>query len=344
MELSGEDEDVTTGTPVGLSLSSRSDLTAEDFVRYAVRAEEAGINAVFATETASDAIALAQGMATATDTVQVGTAITNVRWRHPALAAAAAGTAAQLSGDRFVLGLGVANPGFNERQLGMPPAPPLQLMREYVLAVRAALVGGLVQLEGDLHRLQGYTPASSATGSVPIWVGALQPGMLRLAGAVGDGALLNLSNAEMVARAVAHVRAGAEEAKRDPQEVLIACVVPCALSENDDVARSAARHLVASYALHPAASRLFADSGGGTDIAAVAAALRAGDADAAAGLVDEGFARSLVVTDGRLDTALSCYREAGVDLPILFPVQVAGDWRGSIEAALQAVYTEGTST
>lgn len=327
-----------TAAPLGLSVSSRADLTAPEFARVALQAERAGFGAVFATETASDALALAQAMAIATRRVQVGTAITNIRWRHPALAAAGAAAAAQLSDGRFILGLGVANPAFNEGQLGLGPAAPLTAMREYVGVVRAALAGGPVHLEGAVHRLGGYTPTPSGVADVPIWVGALQPAMLRLAGEVGDGALLNLSSPEMVAAAVPHVRAGAEAAGRDPDDVTIAAVIPCALSEDPQVALASARHMVASYALHPSAGTLFAGAAGDTDIPAVARAMRDGDAARAADLVGEGFARQLVITDPQMDDALERYRSAGVDLPILFPVPVGGSWTVSIEAAIASRY------
>lgn len=323
--------------PIGLSLSSRADLTACDFVSYAAQAEEAGAGAVFATETSSDALALAQAMAIATSHIQVGTAITNIRWRHPALAAAGAAAAAQLSAGRFVLGLGVANPGFNEGQLGLDPVPPLAAMREYVQVVRAALSGDPVHTEGQVHRLDGFTATASGVASVPIWVGALQPGMLRLAGEVGDGALLNLSSPAMVADAVFHVREGTDATDRDPADVRIACVIPCALSDDPDAARVAARQMVAGYTLHPAASSLFAAAAADTDITAVAQLMRTGDVVAAADLVDDAFADQLVVTDADLDGVLAPYRTAGVDLPILFPVPVGGSWTTSIEMAINAI-------
>lgn len=325
---------------IGLSLSSRADLTSSDFVAHAVAAEAAGADAVFATENASDAMAIATAMATATSRVQVGTAITTIGWRHPALAAVGAGAAAQLSDGRFVLGLGVGNPGVNQDQLGLPSVSSLTAMREYVRVVRATLSGQPVHFDGEVQQISSFTSSTSGIGSVPVWVAALQPGMLGLAGQIGDGVLLTLSTPEMVADAIVHVRAGADAADRDPAAVQISCVVPFVHTADPEAADIAARRMVAGYATHPAAGSLFAAAAAGTDIPAVARAMRDGDLDIAAGLVDPRFAEQLVVTDNDLEKALAPYRSAGVDLPILFPIPVGGSWASPIDAAIEAIRTQ----
>lgn len=167
-------------TGVGLSLSARAGLAPAEYGRMARRAEQAGFSAVFATETASDALPLAQAMIHETQSVSVGTAISNIYWRHPALMAVGAGTLADLSGGRFLLGLGTANPALNHDQLGTPRTPPLATMREYVAVVRAVLTGEPATYHGGAYRVDGFTAALGARPDLPVYIGALLPRMLDL--------------------------------------------------------------------------------------------------------------------------------------------------------------------
>src|SRR5690606_24558207 len=318
------------------SLSARAALPPAEYARFARLAEEAGFTAVFATETSSDALPLAQAMVHQTSSIAVGTAITNIYWRHPALMAVGAGTLWQLSGGRFRLGLGTANPGLNHDQLGLPPSPPLATMREYVEVVRAVATGNPVNYQGNVYRVNGFTAALGAAPGLPVYVAAMLPRMLEVAGAVADGVILNFVGPATAAQSVTRVREAARRAGRDPSSVKVVCILPCALSDDPAASAAAARGVVAGYARHPAAGKLFAASPlGNTDLAEVARVAGEKGPAAAADLVDDVLANDLVIT-GKVADRVQRYREAGVDLPVLFPVAVRGDWVGSIEAALAA--------
>ena len=324
---------------LGLSISSRGGFAPLAFADYARRAEAAGFTAVFATENASDAMALAGMMGGATTRIAVGTAVTNLYLRHPALAAMTAATLDEACGGRFVLGLGTVNPRFNFETLGLPQEPPLTRTREYVEVVRAVLSGQPVTYSGEVFRLNDFTPyRPPPRADLPIYLAALLPGMLRLAGEVADGVLLNLMSARQVRVAIERVQASAEAAGRDPADVAVACVLPCYVSDSLPAARQAARQLVAGYALHPSAARLFAGSGDAPQMAAVQERLLAGDRDGALATVGEHLATGLVV-HGPPDSCLeqvAAFRAAGVDLPVLFPIALDGDWGQSLSAAVDA--------
>src|SRR3712207_724215 len=100
---------------LGLALSSLTGLPPSRLAQLALTAERRGFTAVALTESYNDVMPLAAAVAGATRSVQVATAIANVGFRHPALMAMGAAAVDELSGGRFVLGLGVGTQWFDRR-------------------------------------------------------------------------------------------------------------------------------------------------------------------------------------------------------------------------------------
>jgi 5,10-methylenetetrahydromethanopterin reductase len=302
--------------PLGLSVASRSGLPARRFAELAASAETAGFDAFLVAERVADSFALCQAALAATETITVGTAVANARLRHPALTAMTAATVDELSGGRFLLGLGVANPSLNEGTFGLPPAAPVAFMRDYVETLRGVLAGTV-----ELDR--------PARPGIPIHLAGLQPRMLRLAGEIADGVLLNLTTPRTVPAALAEVRAAG-------RDVTVGCVLPCALGVDRAEARRAGREMVVGYALHPAATRLFAASGYVEELAAAAALLREGNRVAALGLVSDAMVDDFLLSGDEHQVAerIRGYLAAGVDLPILFPVAAAGEWDAAVSRTI----------
>jgi alkanesulfonate monooxygenase SsuD/methylene tetrahydromethanopterin reductase-like flavin-dependent oxidoreductase (luciferase family) len=123
-------------------------------------------------------------------------------------------------------------------------------------------------------------------------------------------------------------RDAARAAGRDPESVEVACVVHCCLSDDPAAAAEAARAVVPRYVLHPAVPRLFGELDGGFDLGGVRELTLAGDRAGAAGMVPQPVADGFVAWGeaGRVATRLAEYRAAGVDLPVIFPMPVGGDW------------------
>jgi len=316
------------GMQVGLSIASHSGLPPAAVGAVAALAEEAGFGAVFVAEGHGDALALCHPVAAATRRVRVGTAIANAALRPPVLAAKTAAQLDHATDGRFVLGLGVANTIMNDR-FGIAPFAPLPMIEEYVGVVRAVL-GGSPGFDGQVYRT-GMVPLDSppARSCLPVYLAALGPRMLALAGRIADGVILNLMTPAQAGAAAGVVRAAAASAGRDPASVEIACVVHCALSSDPALAASAARAMVLRYVLHPAVPRLFGElDGSGVDLGPVRELLLAGDPSGAIGRVPQGVADGFVAHGdaARCAGRVAEYRAAGVDLPVLFPVPVGGDW------------------
>ena len=291
-------------------------------------AELAGFGAVFVAEGHGDALALCHPVAAATRRVRLGTAIANAALRPPVLAAKTAAQLDQASGGRFILGLGVANTVMNAR-FGVAPFPPLAMIEEYAGVVRAVLGGSAAGYDGRVFRT-GMVPLDSppVRAALPVYLAALGPRMLELAGRIADGVILNLMTPAQAGEAARTVRAAALAAGRDPASVEVACVVHCCLAGDAAAAAGAARAVLPRYVLHPAAPRLFGELDGGPSLRGVREKVLAGDRAAAADLVPQQAADGFVAHGGP-DECLARvgeYLAAGVDLPVLFPMPVGGEW------------------
>jgi 5,10-methylenetetrahydromethanopterin reductase len=316
------------GTELGLSIASHSGLSPASVGALAGAAELAGFTAVFVAEGHGDALALCHPVAAATSRARVGTAVTNAALRPPVLAAKTAAQLDQASAGRLILGLGVANTVMNSR-FGIPPFAPLPMIEEYVAVVRAVLHGQPAGYQGQVFRT-GMVPLDSppVRADLPVYLAALGPRMLELAGQIADGVILNLMTPDQAASAAAVVREAARAAGRDPAAVEVACVLHTCVSDDPRAAAAAARAVVPRYVLHPAVPRLFGELDGGPSLQEVRERVLAGDrAGAAAGVpqqVADGF-----VAHGSPDACLDRlaeYRAVGVDLPVVFPMPVEGDW------------------
>ena len=318
--------------PLGLSIASHSGLPPAGVGAVAQAAELAGFSAVFVAEGHGDALALCHPVAAATRRARIGTAVANAALRPPVLAAKTAAQLDHASDGRFILGLGVANTVMNAR-FGIEPHPPLTMIEEYAAVVRAVLGGSPHGYEGRVFRT-GMVPLDSppVRAGLPVYLAALGPRMLELAGRIADGVILNLMSPAQAGEAARVVRASARATGRDPASVEVACVVHCCVADGDAqggaAAAAAARAVVPRYVLHPATPRLFGELAGGPSLRGVREKMLAGDRAGAGGLVPQQVADGFVAHGGADEclARVTEYLTAGVDLPILFPMPVGGDW------------------
>ncbi len=326
--------------PLGLSIASHSGLPPARVGEVAAYAEQAGFGAVFVAEGHGDALSLCHPVAAATQSVRLGTAIANAALRPPVLAAKTAAQLDHASQGRFILGLGVANALMNSR-FGLAPFDPLQMIEEYVAVVRAVLQSDAGGFEGQVFRT-GMVPLDSppVRADLPVYLGALGPKMLALAGRIADGVILNLISPAQAGLAAGIVRSAAEQAGRDPASVEIACVVHLCLSDDAATAAAAARAVVPRYVLHPASGSLWGE-GDGIDLGPARAATLAGDRAGAAELVPQPVADVFVAHGDATACAarIAEYVAAGVDLPVVFPMPVGGEW--AFEPAIDSLKGEG---
>jgi F420-dependent oxidoreductase-like protein len=167
----------------------------EDLVEYVVAADRLGADAAWSAEAwGMESVASLGFLAARTENIRLGTGIMQVSARTPAMAAMTALSLGRLSGDRFVLGLGISGPQVVEGLHGAPFVRPLGRLREYVTIVRQALAGERVAFEGEhfeLPRKGGEGKALRLSmppkPDLPIYLATLGEKSLELTGELADG-------------------------------------------------------------------------------------------------------------------------------------------------------------
>ncbi|WP_019070482.1 LLM class flavin-dependent oxidoreductase [Streptomyces hokutonensis] len=195
-------------------------LTYQGAAELARAAEQLGYAAVLAPEGyRSDAASLLGMVAGQTERVALISGVMQIPARPPGLTALTAATLDALSGGRFRLGLGVSNPDVAQGWYGAAADRPLARTREYVEVVRRALAGGAVRYEGRHYSVGGAAPLHVLTDPVradlPVYLAAVGPANLRLAGEIADGWIGVFTAPEAVAEAVKEIEGGRKRAGGD---------------------------------------------------------------------------------------------------------------------------------
>jgi alkanesulfonate monooxygenase SsuD/methylene tetrahydromethanopterin reductase-like flavin-dependent oxidoreductase (luciferase family) len=183
--------------------------------------------------------------------IGTGVSVIPIGYWSPASLASAAATVGELTGGKFVLGIGagaLADRAFRH-SLGLgPELRPIATMREWLVTLRALLAGQTVDQEGAAITLHGVS-LGSAPPRVPVALGALGPNMLTLAGEASDAAALNWCTPEQVAASRETVAAGARGAGRDPGEIAMVEYIRICVDDDVEAARRAYVKALMGYAL-----------------------------------------------------------------------------------------------
>jgi F420-dependent oxidoreductase-like protein len=207
---------------LGLNLGYQTAWTTPgDHLALAQEAERLGFSVVWAAEAyGSDSPSMLAWIAGQTSRIDVGSAVMQIPARTPAMTAMTAATIDLASGGRFRLGLGVSGPQVSEGWHGVRFAKPLARTREYVQIVRMALARQTVAFSGEYYTLplpDGPGKALRLTlhparEHLPIYLAAVGPRNLELAGEIADGWLAIFFSPEHAAEHLAHVAAGRAKA------------------------------------------------------------------------------------------------------------------------------------
>ena len=324
---------------IGIAFSGG--LTATEIADCAERAEALGYESVWVAEGhGGDQFAILAACALRTRRVRLGTAISSVFVRTAPTIAMAAASVDELSGGRFVLGLGSSHRVQVGPEHGVEYSRPLSRVRDTVAVVRGLLREGVVDHAGETIRIERFDLwFEPHRREIPIYLSALFPRMTELCGEVADGVILARSTLGGATRARAQVAAGAARAGCDADAVEIASLLPASVASDRKAALAAARPGLAFYAgFFPRYNRLLAESGFRDEAAAVARAWAAGDtAGAERAVTDEMIAATGVAgTPSECRERLDAYRASGLDLPIISPFARGPGARDRFLAAIEA--------
>jgi F420-dependent oxidoreductase-like protein len=231
-------------------------LTAQDQLDIVQEAERLGFDSVWTAEAyGSDAATVLGWLAAGTSTIKLGAGIFQMPARSPAMTAMTAATLDQLSGGRFLLGIGSSGPQVAEGWHGQRFAHQLQRTREYIAVVRKALSRERLEFDGETIQLplpDGPGRALKLTiapvqDRIPIYLAAIGPKNTVLAGEIADGWLPFLFSPENVGDFRELLQEGAARSGRSLQQFDIAPNVQMLISEDRAAARDAMRPVLALY-------------------------------------------------------------------------------------------------
>ncbi|MBI4505068.1 MAG: LLM class flavin-dependent oxidoreductase [Chloroflexi bacterium] len=324
---------------LGISLSNRSGLPASALGALSRRAEEHAFSHVIMNESYNDVLAYLVVAASATQRATLCSGIANVGLRHPVLMALGAAVVDDVSGGRFVLGLGTGTQWFTPDRYDTLAIKPLQMMREYVAVVRAVLSGEPVNLPGPRFPVQDFhLAARPRRPHVPILLAVVGHRMAELAGEIADGVIVNMNGPEDIAAIRAAVARGCERAKRDPSSVTVAALVTTCVDDDAEAARRAVRASIPMYLTFDGYSRHVTALGFGDAVAEVRALVQRGDAEAAARAVPDALVERTCAYGSaeRCRAKVAAFRQAGVDLPIVSARPSGAPWPATYERVIAA--------
>lgn len=227
-----------------------------DNLALAREADRLGYSVVWAAEAyGSDAPTVLSWVAAQTESIDIGSAIMQIPARTPACTAMTAATLDTLSGGRFRLGLGVSGPQVSEGWHGVRFAKPLGRTREYVDIVQMALSRQRLRYDGEHWTLplpDGPGKALTLTvhpvrEKIPVYLAAVGPKNLELAGEIADGWLAVFFAPEHAHVSMDPLRAGLSAAGRDPATFDVVPTVPVVLGEDWRSAADPVRGYAALY-------------------------------------------------------------------------------------------------
>lgn len=313
-----------------------NDMSGSEMIEHAKIAEAKGFESVWVAEDYyfRDAIGPASALSVVTNKVKIGIGVINLYTRTPANIAMTTASLDEISNQRTVLGIGTSLPWGVEQQ-GYKFRNNLARIREGIEIVRRLLAGEKVTYSGRVFKIRdAQLSFKPPRAKVPIYVAAMGPLMLQLAGEIADGVVLSAGAPLEYMKIVSeNVAIGAERSGRNPEEVDV--VGNLVLSASED--RNAAREAVKSVLIWELANDIFDRliEGSGKDlgpILSIRKIIERGDIEEAKRKMTDEIVDLVAVagTPKECKSKVEKFRAAGLKLPIIFPT-------GDINAAILAV-------
>lgn len=322
-----------TAGNLGVTFASLTSLGAAAAPQIAAEARALGYTSFWTAETTGpEAFALLGAAGAAAPRIGLGTGVLALQLRTPMVVAMAGATLQALHPEAdILLGVGISSPVVVGRWHGAPYGDrPVAQTREYVTLVKECLSGDSVTFKGDFYECSRFRLGVRLGEKRPkVIVGALNPAMLRMAGEVADGVLLNYLPASHVPWSVERVREGGQ--------ATVYAYVHVGVCEREHGIDAARRDLW-SYAVVDSYARNFERAGFGDDVAAIRERQAAGDRDGAIAAVSDAFVDAIDIMgdEQQVRDAVLAYTAAGVEVPVVMPMPWGPDRRAVTAATIAA--------
>lgn len=300
-----------------------------DVVRYGQLADSLAYDRIWLAETNGPDATVAAGMLAASgQRADLGTAVVSVYTRSAPVLAMAAATVAVASGRTFRLGIGAGGQAVVEQWHGVPFEAPVARVRDAVSILRQSLAGDRTDVRTPHVASQGFRLHEELRAAdVRVYVAALGPKMLEMAGAVADGVLLTWVPTGHLAEVVRTVRQAAAAAGRDPMSVDVVSRLLTAVTDDPAVARERLRAELPFYLASGPYNRFFASMGFADEAAAFTEAFARGDREGSREAISDAMVDGLLVAgDASVCRAgIDAAHAAGADDVMVAPFVELGD-------------------
>jgi probable F420-dependent oxidoreductase len=292
-----------------------------------VWAEQAGFDDLWLPdgEGFQDPVALAAALGVATRRIRLCTGVVPVFNRPPPILATGVVAAEQRAPSRFVLGLGASTENMVDRWYGLPFERPLTRVRETVTVLRGILRGEKTDFTGVTLRSQGFRLQGLPSGPVPIYLAAMGLKMLRLAGEIADGVVLNdFTPPDRLSWALEQVDLGAKRRGRRAEDLEIVKRRAVMLAESEEELREASgfcRRYLAFYGSAPGYQAIMRELGYGDAVEEIRAGYATRDRQRTTNAITDAMA-ARICTFGSAPACQARLREdyaGGVDTVAVSP-------------------------
>ena len=288
-----------------------------------------------------DQFAVLGAVAARTSSIRLGTAISSVFVRTAPTIAMAAATLDDVSGGRFVLGLGSSHKVQVEPEHGVAYGKPITRTRETVAFIKDLLANGRAAIDGETIRIENFDLWFEKPASVPpIYLAGLFPKMVGVTGEIADGIILTRSTLQTAGVIRKQLDDGATRAGRAGAAIEITSLLPTSVDDDRAAAFDRMRPGLALYVgFFPRYRRLIAESGFAGEAEKIGEAWARGDQREAARLVTDAMIDATGIA-GRPEECrekIEAYRASGLDLPIIAPFARGAASKSVFEAAIRAL-------
>jgi F420-dependent oxidoreductase-like protein len=231
---------------IGVFFPSVEHVAIDGMVDRFVDAAAQGFHSAWVPQSGSyDALTLLAVVGREVPGIELGTAVVPSYPRHPMMLAAQALTANAATGGRLQLGLGLSHRVVVEGSWGLSYAQPARHMEEYLAVLLPLLREGAVDFEGEVVTGRGRV-AVPGSAPCPVYLAALQPRMLRLAGAAADGTITWCTGPVTLERQIVPtITEAANRAGRPAPRILVA--LPCCVTDDEGAGRAKAAEQLRGY-------------------------------------------------------------------------------------------------
>jgi 5,10-methylenetetrahydromethanopterin reductase len=298
--------------------------SVQEMIELAQLADDRGLESIWMSDHLCfrDSLTTSMALLAKTSKIQIAPAPMSPYSRHPIISAMSIATMEEFAPGRVIASPGTGNAAAL-KEAGMESPRPLKTMREYVEILRRFLAGETVNYRGEMFQINGAKMGFYPSRPIKMYLTAVRPRMLQLAGEIGDGVLLSAGCAPAyIAQCSAEVRKGAEHGGKSASQCEMAGFVTTAVGDDPREAIESSKMFLAYIFRNKHHAENIRMGGGRVDQEALAAAVGKRDWQAAKKFISDEVvhAHSISGTPGECQKQLESFIRGGLNLPILLPM------------------------